>query len=431
VSRRHPFQPLRGVRVLSFELAYSLPAATRMLAELGAEVVKVAPPTGVGFADYTTAVDGVSLGKPNIAINLKTAAGRDLARALVARADVVCSNFTAPVMPAFGLAPNDLRAINPALIVLRLSGYGAPGPWTNFPAFAAASEAVGGLNSIQGHESEPPVRVGSGIFADQLSGMYASLAIVAALADRQRTGKGRSIDLAMAECVTQLIGPFVVETARTGQLPARTGNRDCEMVPQGVYPCRGDDEWIAISIADDRRWSALVEIVGNARLRAPEFEARGARQRYHDEIDRHLSAWTCRWDKGQLAEVLQSHGIAAGPVNKVSDFLFDAHLASRNTFQRVDHLQPLLGYATHPHPSMAWQAMGRPRAMSGDVRPAGADNVRVLRTWLGLSRAEVNRLTASGALTQAAPIRIDDVPDAPGMPRDADFAARLGLERQG
>ena len=259
-ARGRSYRPLAGVRVLSFELAYSLPAATRLLAELGAEVVKVSPPRGVGFADFTTAVDGVSLGKPNIAINLKTDEGRALARALVARADVVCSNFTAPVMPSFGLGPDELRAIKPDVIVLRLSGYGAPGPWTEFPAFAAATEAVAGLNSVQGRDDEPPVRVGSGIFADQLSGMYAALAIVAALEHRQRTGQGRYIDLAMAECVTHLLGPSVVYTERTGSLPGRPGNRDPHRAPQGTYACRGNDQWLALTVADDEQWSSLVEL---------------------------------------------------------------------------------------------------------------------------------------------------------------------------
>jgi crotonobetainyl-CoA:carnitine CoA-transferase CaiB-like acyl-CoA transferase len=423
---RRGYRPLRGVRILSFEVAYSLPAATRLLAELGAEVVKVAPPPGVGFAAYTTAVDGVSLGKPNIAINLKTPDGRTLARALVAQADVVCSNFTAPVMPSFGLGPDDLRAIKADLIVLRLSGYGAPGPWTTFPAFAAATEAVSGLNSIQGGEGDPPTRVGSGIFADQLSGMYAALAVVAALEDRQRTGAGRFIDLAMAEAVTHLIGPAVLETAHTNRPPLRAGNRDPAIVPQGVYPCRGEDEWIAISITSDSCWSTLVDLVGDDRFR-PALASIEARARCHDEIDQVLSAWTSRFEKGALAELLQAQGIAAGPVQKVSDFPTDPHLTARGAFQPVHHPRPLLGYGAHPHPAMPWLAVGRRRGMSTDIRPGGADNYRVLHRWLGLSRAEVTRLTKIGGLTQAGPFRIETVPDAPGMPRDADFATRLNL----
>jgi crotonobetainyl-CoA:carnitine CoA-transferase CaiB-like acyl-CoA transferase len=420
------------VRVLSFELAYSLPAATRLLAELGAEVVKVSPPRGVGFADFTTAVDGVSLGKPNIAINLKTEEGRAVARALVAEADVVSSNFTAPVMPSFGLGPDDLRAIKPDLIVLRLSGYGAPGPWTEFPAFAAATEAVAGLNSLQGRADEPPVRVGSGIFADQLSGMYAALAIVAALERRQHTGQGRDIDLAMAECVTHLLGPSMMHTERTGTLPPRTGNRGDRHIPQGTYPCQGADQWLALSVADDDQWSHLVDLTGDERLGNPAWRSADGRRPAHDEIDALLAAWTARHDKNDLAAELQMRGIAAGPVNQVDDLLFDPHLAARDAFQPVMHPQPLLGFKSHPHPAMPWSAIGRRRAMSKDIRPGGADNYAVLHRWLGLSRAEVNQLQANGALTVGGPFRIDDVPDAPGMPRDPTFGARLGLpEEQG
>jgi benzylsuccinate CoA-transferase BbsF subunit len=415
------------VRVLSFELAYSLPAATRLLAELGAEVVKVSPPRGVGFADFTTAVDGVSLGKPNIAINLKTDEGRALARRLVGVADVVSSNFTAPVMPSFGLGPEDLYAIKPDLIVLRLSGYGSPGPWTEFPAFAAATEAVAGLNGVQGHADEPPVRVGSGIFADQLSGMYAALAIVAALERRQRTGQGSDIDLAMAECVTHLLGPSVLETARTGELPARRGNRSPHYAPQGTYPCHGNDQWLALSVACDDQWSSLLDLIDDQRLRNPEWRTAVGRHAAHDAIDTLLAEWTCQYDKNQLATALQARGIAAGPVNHVDDLLFDPHLAERDVFQPVVHPQPLLGFKSHPHPATPWTAIGRRRGMSPDLRSNGADNHAVLRRWLNFSRAQVKQLEARGALTVGGAFHIDDVPDAPGVPRDPTFATRLRL----
>ena len=172
-------------------------------------------------------------------------------------------------MPSFGLGADDLRAIKPDLIVLRLSGYGAPGPWTDFPAFAAATEAVAGLNSLQGNASDPPVRTGSGIFADQLSGMYAALAIVAALEHRQRTGRGRSSTWRWPSASTQMIGPAIMSTAMTGELPLRLGNRDPRLAPQGTYPCRGQDQWIALTVANDAQWSALVDLVDDERLRRP------------------------------------------------------------------------------------------------------------------------------------------------------------------
>jgi benzylsuccinate CoA-transferase BbsF subunit len=289
---------------------------------------------------------------------------------------------------------------------------------------------LGGLNAIQGNAGDPPVRTGSGIFADQLSGMYATLAIVAALEARQRTGEGRFIDLSMAECVTQMLGPSVLEAARDGQLPPRVGNRDLPFAPHGVYPCSGDDEWLALSILDDTHWQALVDLVDDERLRAADLADNAGRTRARATIDGVLSAWTSGFDKRDLAVLLQSVGIAAGPVNTVSDLLFDPHLAARQAFQPVEHAQPMLGYLAHPHPAAAWTAVGRRRATSTDIRANGADNYRVLHAWLGLSRAEVTRLVRGGALTCSGPFRVDEAPDAPEMPRDPTFATRLALATQ-
>ena len=391
--RRGPYRPLAGIRVLSFELAYSLPAATRMLSELGAEVVRVAPPRGVGFADFTTAVDGVSLGKANIAINLKTDEGKQLARALVARADIVSSNFTAPVMPSFGLGPADLRALKPDLIVLRLSGYGSPGPWTTFPAFAAATEAVAGLNSVQGNDGDPPVRVGSGIFADQLSGMYAVLAIVAALERRAETGEGADIDLAMAECVTLMLGPQVMETSRTGSLPARTGNRAPNVAPQGVYPCQGDDEWLALTVASDVEWTTLVELIDDDRLRAPELRTRAERVLSHDAIDAVIAEWTRPRHKLQLAECLQARGIAAGPVQNAADRCErDTQLKERGYFIPL----PQSEIGTWPVENFPARFQNTPISVGGPPGRAapliGEDNDYVYREVLGLKAEEITAL---------------------------------------
>jgi crotonobetainyl-CoA:carnitine CoA-transferase CaiB-like acyl-CoA transferase len=257
--------------------------------------------------------------------------------------------------------------------------------------------------------------------------MYAALGITAALENRQRTGQGRVLDLAMAESVSHMIGPAIIEAARSGRQPPRSGNRDAAMAPQGIYPCQGDDEWIAISVRTDAEWLELLAIVDDDRLRAPAFAQREGRARGHTEIDAVLAAWTCGFQKEALAERLQARGIAAGPVQKVSDFHFDPHLAARDVFQPVDHPAPLLGYRAHPHPAMPWIAVGRRRGMSTDIRPGGMDNAAVLRRGLGMGRRAVARLTAAGALTVAGPFQIEDVPEAPGMPRDEDFAARLGL----
>jgi crotonobetainyl-CoA:carnitine CoA-transferase CaiB-like acyl-CoA transferase len=422
-----PYLPLKGVRVLAFETAYSLPAGTRTLAELGAEVVRVAPPTR-GFGIYISVVDGTFLCKTSIAIDLKNRRGLDLARRLIEKADVVVSNFTTRVMPSFGLGPDDLMRVKPDLIVLQLTGYGSPGPWEDYAAYGPSVEAAGGMNRLSGRESDPPVRVGSGVFADQLSGRYSALALLAALNERRNTGKGRYIDISMYEGIVNLLGQFVLNAARTGRaMPARRGNRDASIAPQGVYPCAGEDEWIAISVRSDDEWRALVGLANDPRLTAPEYATAEGRQAGHDDIDARVGRWTWGQEKVALAERLQAAGIAAGPVQKVSDIPFDPHLKARGFFQNVEHDQPMFGYMNHPHPTTPWQAEGRARKRLTDFRFAGVDNEAVLRSWLGMKQGEIAELQREGAIFMARPIATrEQVGPSPGG-ISADFAERLGL----
>ncbi len=415
------------MRVLAFETAYSLPAGTRTLAELGAEVVRVAPPTR-GFGIYISVVDGTFLSKTCIALDLRSEAGLDVAKRLIEKADVVVSNFTTHVMPSFGLGPAGLLAINPRLVVLQLTGYGSPGPWEDFAAYGPSVEAAGGMNRLSGNESDPPVRVGSGVFADQLSGRYSALGLIAALREVRRTGKGRYLDVSMYECIVNLLGQFVLNAARTGRaMPPRRGNRDAAMAPQGVYPCAGHDEWIAITVRSDEEWARFAVLVGDQRLASSSYAGADGRMTGHDAIDAVIGAWTEGQDKDHLAALLQASGIAAGPVQKVSDIPFDPHLAARGFFQTIEHEQPMFGYMAHPHPTTPWVAEGHGRARLRDFRFAGADNEAVLKGWLGLNKRQITALEREGAIFKARPVATrDQLPPAPGG-TSPDFAERLGL----
>ncbi len=425
---RRGYLPLRGVRVISFETAYSLPAGTRTLSELGAEVVRATAPGRV-VSNYTTIVDGNALGKSCLGIDLKNPEGLALAKRLILQADVVSNNFRPSVMPGFGLGPVDLHREKPELIVLQLSGFGSPGPWEDYPAYGPSTEAAGGLNALVGRESDPPIRVGSGVYSDQLAGRYAALAVMAALDKRRRTGEGSFIDLSMTEGISHLIGNLLLSAALRGRRPERRGNRDAVFAPQGVYPAKGDDEWIAISIKSDDCWRSLIALVDDEQLRAPEFAAAANRRDRHDEIDAILRKWTAGFGKNELAERLQARGIAAGPVNKVSDFHFDPQLTERGFFQMVEHQRPIVGYSSHPHPTTPFAVEGRSRARLTDIRDLGQDNVSIVKRWLGIGPAEARRLHEVGAL-RAEPIQVDEAPPTPGLPRDEDFAERLGLWRE-
>jgi crotonobetainyl-CoA:carnitine CoA-transferase CaiB-like acyl-CoA transferase len=353
------YAPLKGVRILSFELAFALPAGTRALHDLGADVVRVTPPGGNNFGRYVSVSDGVFHGKPCISIDLTKVEGRKLSMDLAMKADVVCNNFRPSVLAKYGLSSNILREKKAELITLQLSGYGTPGPWSNFPAYGPSTEAAGGFNRLMVNEGEVPVRIGTGVFSDQLAGRHAALAIVAALQKRSKTGKGQHIDLSMTECITQLMGELITEASITGSVPVSHGNRNPKRVPQGIYPCLGEDEWIAISIEDDKAWQRFVPVSGIEQLRAEAFREHASRWQRHDDIDELLSAWTIEFKKDDLTRLLQDQDIAAAPVRTVVDSALDPQFKARGALQMVDHAQPLFGYSAHPHPPLPWLVEGR------------------------------------------------------------------------
>lgn len=416
-----PFLPLRGVRVLAFEVAYSLPAGTRTLAELGAEVVRVVGPGRDSF--YIGVVDGVYFSKECVGIDLKSARGLELAKELVAKADVVCSNFVGGVMEKLGLGYDVLAALNPSVIALQLSGFGSPGPWSRYPAFGPSTEAAGGMNRLIGEDPEPPIRIGSGVFSDQLGGRFAALAIIAALEERRRTGQGRSMDLSMMEAISLLVGNTVADAA-LGIEPPRLGNRDRDYAPQGIYRCRGEDDWIAITVKDDRAWNALRATMGAAAPAASAFDTVEERREGHLAIDAAIDAWTAEFDKDELAARLQKLGIAAHAVARSRDPLFDPHLRERGLFKDVVHERPILGYAAHPHPTTPWFAIGYQRPKLSDIHFHGHDNIAVLNRWLGYEPEQVVLLEAEGALLRLSGVEVED---RRTNYRDADFAEQLNL----
>jgi crotonobetainyl-CoA:carnitine CoA-transferase CaiB-like acyl-CoA transferase len=424
------YRPLRGTRVLSLEAAFSLPAATRMLSELGAEVVRVGRPVG-DFPPFTHRTDGSAINKRSISINLEKEEGRDLALRLASVADVVCNNFRPHFLRRLGLTYEALSRSRPEVIVLQLSGYGTPGPWENIGAFGPSVEAAGGMDAAIGQPHDPPTKIGSTVFADQTAGRYAALAVAMALEERRVSGRGRYIDLSMYEGIAHVLGDLVVGAARAGKAPPKRGNRSSMFAPQGIYLCRGEEEWLALTVRTDLQWQALCRLLQEA-VAPGEVEPLQdlrlvERMREHDRIDRLISAWTMTVSKEEAADRFQQLGIPAGPVQKVSDMPFDPQLRFRESFQTVTHTAPVLGYRAHPHLTLAWRSEGFDRPPLEDARPDGADNLTVLQTWLGLGEDEIAALEERGALMNP-PLPKVEIGNRPRTPADPDFAARLGLE---
>ena len=427
---RTVYAPLTGTKVLSFETAFSLPAGTRVLAELGAEVVRVEGPTRPSRA-YSTIIEGALLSKPCVGINLKHADGRSLAMRMANQADVVCHNFRPSLMEGFGLSPAHLRAEKPSLIVLQLTGYGTPGPWSEYPAYGPSTEAAGGLNASIGLPGDDPIKVGSGVFSDQLSGRFAALAVISALRRRRTTGEGYVIDLSMTEAITALLGDLFVRSQLSGGNNQRVGNRDHRFAPQGIYPCTGRDQWVAITIVDDLRWKAFVSLTDDERLADSALATAAGRAAAHSTVDDAIAGWTSKISKEKATELLQSRGIAAGPVRHPRDFFFDEHLDGQSAFQLVNHPSAVLGFTAHPYLTSPLSVRDRARVSLTDQRPTGADNKPVLLSWLGIGDSELEELTASGALIEADFPPVEHREPSPGTIVESDVGTKLGLPRAG
>lgn len=405
------YRPLRGTRVLTLEAAFALPACTRTLADLGAEVIRIGPPSpreGRSPVDRLLDNQDVLLNKSCLSVNLAHEEGRAIVRDLIPRVDVVCNNFRPRVMAKYGLGYQEVARINPQAIVLQLSGYGTPGPWQDFPAFGPSVEAAAGMNALVGDSTYPPMRIGSDIYADQGAARYAVLAIIAALEHRRRTGQGQYIDLSMYEAMVHLIGETVLYAARHGRSPARLGNRHPAIAPQGVYPCRGHDEWVAISVVRDEHWHALRSLLDDVRLLDPALDTVEERHRHHNRIDAAISDWTRQRRKEDAAQLLQDRGIPAGPVQRPPDIPFDPQYVHRRFLRTVHHRQSILGRREHPHISLGWRVNGFDRPILRDAKGDGADNRPLLRRLLGLTGAEVSRLEKIGALRPPRPVFVSD-----------------------
>jgi crotonobetainyl-CoA:carnitine CoA-transferase CaiB-like acyl-CoA transferase len=395
---------LAGIRVLSFETAVTLPSATRLFADLGADVVQVRRPRARAEAAGQMR-DGTLVNKRTISLDLSRPDARALARRLVAACDVFSNNFTPHVMRRFGLDYASVRDLRPGLVVLQLSGYGTPGPWMDYPTFGPNVEAAGGMHALMGEASDPPVRIASGVFADQIVGRYAALALSGALLHRQRTGEGQYIDLSMYETIVHLLGPQLLATAASGALPERLGNRDRNAAPQGVYPCAGDDEWVALSVTDDAQWRALCALLDSPALPVADHAHVAGRFAAHDAIDREIAAWTRRHDKFAAAEALQRAGVPAGPVQKTSDVAADPGYRARGQFAEMRHVRPVLGRATHPHLHQAPAVAGFERPALEGGHDDGADSEDVLGRWLGMTGDEVAALVRAGTLPPCVELR--------------------------
>jgi crotonobetainyl-CoA:carnitine CoA-transferase CaiB-like acyl-CoA transferase len=400
-------QALADVRILDFMWVMAGPAATRMLADYGAEIVRVESTrhidTARTLAPFWQGVPGLersgifqnlNAGKRMTTLDLRNPDGRAVVLDLVRWADVVTESFAPGRMRALGLDYESLRAVNPRLIMLSTCLMGQTGPRATFAGYGNLSAAISGFSNLGGWPDRPPAGPFSA-YTDYVSPRYVALAILAALEHRRRTGAGQLIDLSQAECSLHFLGPALLDYVVNGRVAGRVGNRDRDAVPHGVFPASGDDRWVALSVEGQEHWSGLCAAMEQPALRDdPRFGTPEARRRNEDALEATVATWTATQDAPAAAERLQAHGVPAYAVQNSPELLRDPQLLARGHFHRVRH--PEYGETTIEGSRFALSRT--PAALPAVAPTFGADNEHVLREVLGYDDERITALAASGAL---------------------------------
>ncbi|MCY4653321.1 MAG: CoA transferase [Dehalococcoidia bacterium] len=385
--------PLADIRILDLTRVWAGPLATRILGDFGAEIIKISDPrVPVDRAGGTN--NKLNRNKPNLALRLDHDSGRDAFLELVKTADVVVENFRPRVMNNFDLTYADLRNVRPDIVMCSMPGYGTTGKYADYPAFGPSVEAMTGIPSMMGYEGGPP-RTSALAFPDPVSALNSVAAIMTALNHRRRTGQGQFIDLALIEGPICQIGEFIAAHSMTGIQPPRVGNAHPEHAPYGVYPARGEDEWIAICVTSDAQWSDLCRLMGSPELAdSDEFSDESSRRRNFRVLDDIIALWTRERDASELASALQSIGVAAGRVSKNFQLLADPHLDERGFFVEIE--EPDVGPKIYP--GQAIRMDGMDRASWIPSARLGEHTQEILNELLGMNHARISQLEQDGTV---------------------------------
>ncbi len=334
--------PLSGVRVLELGGSLSGPAAGRLLADLGADVIKVEPPGGDPVRKWgILSPDGSSWffkshnrGKRLLQLDLRIPEGVTAVRGMVAEYDVLIENFVPGRMTQWGLGYEDLRMINDRLIYVSISGFGQEGPYAERPGYGNVAECVGGIRYITGFPDHPPVRVGVSL-ADEVAGLYAVVGVLSALAARHRDGHGDHIDVALTESILSITEGVLPEYGATGEVRERIGNMYASAAPTNTYPT-ADQRWVAIGANSDGFFRRLCQIMGKAHLAEEDrFRDNPSRVVHQQSLDRLIGEWTQTKTCEDVVELLRDAGIPSGPVMSVADVAKDPQFKARGMIASI------------------------------------------------------------------------------------------------
>ena len=396
-----PSYPLSGIKVLDLSHVYNGPYATFLMAMAGADVIKIEPHHGehlrsrgdMGGAALPFAM--LNSNKQPVTLNLKTEKGRGLLREMVARADILVENFAPGVMDRLGIGAADLHQVNPRLIYGSSSGYGKSGPYRDYPAMDLVMQAMSGVINSTGFPDQPPVKAGAAI-CDFMAGIHLYAAIMTALYERERTGKGRVVEVSMQDATyASLASNYGMVHARGAAAPERTGNRHggLGISPYNVYPTQ--DGYVVLNCPGDHHFRAVLDVMGRSDLKEdPRFLTRSTRVANFAAVDDLLESWTKTLTKDEVARRMLAAKVPCAPVRNLVEVMNDENMHARGSLQWIDH--PDLGRVALPHSPLVYE--GTERRPIEPSLPLGASNDAVFGAWLGHSEEELAAYKAEGVI---------------------------------
>ncbi|NPV27539.1 MAG: CoA transferase [Firmicutes bacterium] len=391
---------LEGVKIIDFTRILAGPFCTQILADLGAEIIKIERPgppsderTWIPFKEgETTYFLGLNRGKRSIELNFKNPKAIEICKQLIKDADVVVENFSPGTMADFGLDYEELKKINPRIIMCSISAYGQYGPYSHRVGYDMLAQAMGGMMSITGYPDGPPTRVGASL-GDLIAALYAAIGICAALHYRQLTGVGQYIDMALVDGIFTVLENAIPAYLNCGVEPKRLGNRHPNGGPYDTYTAK--DGYVAIVASNERLWGSLCRLMGKPELAIdPKFDSNASRMANVEEMTAIINEWTSQYTVKELVAMLEEARVACSPVYTIPQICADPHIEAREMILEFDH--PKCGKIKVPGNPLKFSVTSGAATLPPPIK--GQHTVEVLKE-LGYTEAQIEEMAKSKVTT--------------------------------
>jgi benzylsuccinate CoA-transferase BbsF subunit len=399
---------LEGVRVLEFGLYIALPLTTRLLASMGAEVIKVETLTSLDMSWFGPIFAPGSLQleyrplKRNVTLDVRKPKGKEVMEELIKKSDIYITNLGEGALTKYGLTFDHVRSLKENLIVLWQTGLGSTGPYGGYKAYGRLMQHACAISTMSGTPDN--LGVANISYSDYHTSVFNAMALIGALERRRRTGEGCFFECPIYESGVVTVGPAFLDYQANGVVPERRENRHRFFAPHGAYPCKGDDRWCTIAVTSDEEWRAFCKVIGSpAWTRSPEFATAADRVKNVKDLDQLVGEWTSRRTAKKVMEIMQKAGVPSGIVAKGEDLASSEHLRSHDFYKELEYYM-----ADFEKPGVKWPVAGvspvfqepiyfsdTPRSF-GPMHKVGQDNNYVYGKLLGMSKEEIKQLTKEG-----------------------------------